>query len=63
MVSRRFDLNVDRVLEDWEIAHAVREIIANALDERNLTQTQEVVIEQTGPNQWHIRDFGRGLRY
>jgi hypothetical protein len=28
-----FDLNIDKILENWEPKHAVREIIANALDE------------------------------
>jgi hypothetical protein len=30
---RQFDLNIERVLEHWTVAHALREIIANALDE------------------------------
>ena len=29
---RPFDLNMEEVLEDWEVYHAVREIISNALD-------------------------------
>jgi hypothetical protein len=28
-----FDLNVERVLEHWEPHHALREVIANALDD------------------------------
>jgi hypothetical protein len=35
--SRNFDLNIDKILEGWEPKHAVREIIANALDEQMLT--------------------------
>ena len=28
---RKFDLNIEEVLEDWEVYHAIREIIANVL--------------------------------
>lgn len=37
MEKRYFDLNIEQVLENWEVCHAVREIIANALDETTLT--------------------------
>ncbi len=57
-----FDLNIGKILEDWEIYHAIREIIANALDEQLLTNTAEIEIVKTG-NVWCIRDFGRGLNY
>jgi hypothetical protein len=36
---REFDLNIERVLENWTVAHALREVIANALDEQALTGT------------------------
>ena len=29
---REFDLNIEKILENWENYHAIREIIANALD-------------------------------
>lgn len=61
-VTRKFDLNIERVLEHWTVIHALREIIANALDERALTATAEPEISKQG-GQWHIRDWGRGLRY
>ena len=32
-MSNLFDLNIKKVLENWSIADALREIIANALDE------------------------------
>jgi hypothetical protein len=60
---RLFDLNIEKVLEDWEIYHAIREIIANALDEQLLTRTKEIEIFKDGTGKWHIRDFGRGLKY
>lgn len=59
---RKFDLNVEKVLEDWETADAVREVIANAIDEEILTNTARVRIFKD-PQGWHVRDFGRGLQY
>lgn len=60
---KKFDLNIDRVLENWDAFHAIREIIANALDEQALTNTQEIVISRDSDGHWRIRDYGRGLRH
>lgn len=60
---KKFDLNVEKVLEDWEVHHAIREVIANALDEQLLTQTNEIEIYKDNKDRWHIRDFGRGIQY
>ncbi len=60
---REFDLNIERMLENWTVAHALREVIANALDEQALTETQEPRIFRDAEGRWHIRDWGRGLRY
>lgn len=60
---KKFDLNIEKVLEDWETYHAIREVIANALDEQVLTGTKDIQIFQDEKGSWHIRDFGRGLRY
>jgi hypothetical protein len=38
-------------------------VIANALDEQALTGTAEPQILQDAEDRWHIRDWGRGLRY
>jgi hypothetical protein len=62
-MPREFDLNIERVLENWTIAHAIRELIANALDEAALTGTAEPEIAKDPDGRWHIRDFGRGVRY
>jgi hypothetical protein len=62
-VAREFDLNIERVLENWTVAHALREVIANALDEQALTGTREPKIFRDDKGRWHIRDWGRGLRY
>ncbi|MDX2249168.1 MAG: ATP-binding protein [Bacteroidia bacterium] len=59
---KKFDLNIEKILENWEVHHAIRELIANALDEQLLTKTKEVEIFKKG-NSWIIRDFGRGLQY
>ncbi len=62
MPVRTFDLNIEEVLENWEIEHGLREIIANALDEQLLSKTPEIRIHKDDRGDWHIRDFGRGLR-
>lgn len=63
MAARLFDLNIEKVLEDWEVYHAVREVLANALDEQLLTATKEIEISKDKQNRWRLRDFGRGLKY
>ena len=60
--SQEFDLNIEKILENWEVYHALREIIANALDEQVLTNTQDINIVKVG-DAWHIIDYGRGLNY
>lgn len=59
---KKFDLNIEKILENWETSHAIRELIANALDEQLLTKTKEVEIFKS-ENSWIIRDFGRGVQY
>ena len=60
---RPFDLNMEEVLEDWEVYHAVREIISNALDEQLMTKTADIeIVESDTSHGWHIRDFGRGIQ-
>lgn len=62
MSTRAFDLNIEEVLENWEVEHAIREVISNALDERLISSTAETEIAKDRAGDWHIRDFGRGLR-
>lgn len=59
---RKFDLNIERILENWKPYHAVREFIANALDEQLLSNSKDIDIYKSD-NIWHIRDYGRGLKY
>ncbi len=60
---KEFDLNIEKVLENWTVAHAIREIIANALDEQVLTGTDDIEIYRDDAGSWHIRDYGRGIQY
>ena len=60
---KHFDLNIDKILDNWELPHAIRELIANAVDESNITSTREPEIYRDDSGWWHIRDYGRGLRY
>lgn len=62
MSERLFDLNIEEVLDNWEVSHAIREVISNALDEQHLSGTREITIEKIGPDEWSVRDFGRGLQ-
>jgi hypothetical protein len=61
--SQAFDLNIEKVLEHWTIPFAIRELIANALDEQAITGTSEPVIFKDDNGRWHVRDDGRGVRY
>lgn len=58
-----YDLNIKKVLEDWEPADAIREFIANALDETTISGAginPEITKDTEG--WWHIHDYGRGLK-
>lgn len=59
----KFDLNMEDVLEAWRAPDALREVIANALDEQALTETDNISITEDEKGRWHIRDHGRGLQY
>ena len=60
---KKFDLNIQQILEDWEPHHGLREVIANALDEQALSKSKDIEIFKDKENKWHVRDYGRGLRY
>ena len=60
---KHFDLNIDKILENWDLSHAVRELIANAIDESVLTNTSSPEVTKDESGWWHVRDYGRGLRY
>jgi len=60
---KKFDLNIEEILEDWEVYHGIRELISNALDEQMLTNTKEIDIFKDKKGKWHVRDYGRGIKY
>ena len=62
MPFRPFDLNIEEVLENWEVEHALRELIANAIDEQALSETEGIEIFRDERGDCRIRDCGRGLR-
>jgi hypothetical protein len=61
VLPKIFDLNIEDVLENWEPYHAIREVIANSLDEQLISDTADIEISE-GEDGWHIRDFGRGIQ-
>jgi hypothetical protein len=61
-MTESFDLNIEQILEHWEIEHALREVIANALDEQTITNTENIEIFFDNGT-CKIRDYGRGLDY
>ena len=63
MSARYYDLNTGEILEAWSVRHAVRELIANALDEQALSNSADVEISEMDKRTWCIRDYGRGLNY
>lgn len=54
MNAKKFDLNIEKILEDWEVYHAIREVIANAIDEEILTRTRKMEILKDKKKRWHI---------
>lgn len=59
---KKFDLNIETILDNWCVYHAIRELIANAIDEQLLSNSKPIEIYKEN-NVWHIRDFGRGISY
>lgn len=59
---KEYDLNIEKILAHWDVSFAIREIIANALDEQNITKTKPIEIIKKSDG-WHIIDYGRGLNY
>lgn len=62
-MKRTFDLNIETVLENWTVADAIREIIANAEDETIIANSKPVEIYKDKDAKWHIKDYGRGIKY
>lgn len=51
-MKKKFDLNIEKILEDWEIYHAIREVIGNAIDEQILTKTKSIEIFKDRNGKW-----------
>lgn len=57
-----FDLNIEDMLSHWETKYAIRELIANAIDETTLRKCKQPEIQYNIETQTcTIRDYGIGL--
>jgi hypothetical protein len=64
-MSKYFDLNIGTILEHWKVSHALREIIANAMDETALSKASKPyeITHDKETKECIIRDYGRGLKH
>lgn len=63
MPRKLFDLNIqENFLSSWTPRDAIRELLANAIDEAMLTGSPTPEITKVTDGAWEIRDWGRGLR-
>ncbi|MGL5630447.1 MAG: ATP-binding protein [Mycoplasmoidaceae bacterium] len=60
--TNKLDLNIQNILEDWEIWHAIREIIANAIDEHKIRKISNIPIINFNDNIIEIIDQGNGIK-
>ena len=60
-MKKMFDLNTEKILTNWGASEAVRELIANALDEQKISDTKKIEVKKAD-GVWKIRDYGRGLK-
>ena len=63
--ARPFDLNIEEVLEHWDGREALRKLIANALDERQLADVVQKLGVGVGPRpppRVHRKGDGRRWR-
>ncbi len=42
--AKKFGLNIEQILEDWEVYEAIREIVFNSIDEEIWTNTETIKI-------------------
>lgn len=61
-MNKSFDLNIGKILSNWTNAHAIRELISNAIDESKITKTNPIELSYTDEIVI-IKDYGRGLDY
>ena len=61
--NNTLDLNIGRrCLDNWHSHHAVRELIANAIDEHTFSKIKKPIEIKSNQRTFEIIDFGRGLR-
>ncbi len=61
-MAHDFDLNIKRILTTWEVPHACRELVANALDEHVLCNLDpKAVVIDLKEDRLLIKDQGRGI--
>jgi hypothetical protein len=56
---KHFDLNIDKILENWDLSHAVRELIANAIDESVITNTAPPEVTKDSSGWWRMEELRR----
>ncbi|MBQ8974321.1 MAG: hypothetical protein IJ072_01205 [Oscillospiraceae bacterium] len=59
---KKFDLNIGQGMANLPLHHAVKELIANALEEQRISGGKDPEIYCDGDGNWHIHDFGRGMK-
>jgi hypothetical protein len=42
--AKKFGLNIEKILEDWEIYEVIRDIVFTSIDEEILTNTETIKI-------------------
>lgn len=62
--KKYLDLNIKEILENWEVWHAIREMVANSLDEHKMHKINKDIIFNYDNNQKQIEimDFGSGIK-
>lgn len=58
------DLNIKEILSDWKVSDAIRELIANAIDEHSITGIKEPIKVDYNEQikTLTIKDLGRGIK-
>ncbi|MGL4769242.1 MAG: hypothetical protein ACRCW6_03380 [Mycoplasmoidaceae bacterium] len=60
--TNKLDLNIKNILENWEIWHAIREIIVNAIDEHKIRNISDFPIINFHNGIIEIIDKGNGIK-
>ena len=62
--KKYLDLNIKEILENWEIWHAIRELVANSLDEHKMNKINNDIIFNYDQDlkRVEIIDFGSGIK-